>query len=31
MADRLVLGWKIVAEYETDAVASDSDDGKKFR
>ena len=31
LADRSVLGWETVAKYETDAVASDSDDGKKFR
>ena len=31
MADRSVLGWDTVAEYEADPIASDSDDGKKIR
>ena len=31
MADRSVLGWDTVAEYETDPIASNSDDGKKIR
>ena len=31
MADRSVLGWDTVAEYEGDPIASDSDDGKKIR
>ena len=31
MADRSVLGWNTVAEYEADPIASDSDDGKKIR
>ena len=31
MADRSVLGWDAVAEYEADPIASDSDDGKKIR
>ena len=31
MADRSVLGWDTVAEYEADRIASDSDDGKKIR
>ena len=31
IADRSVLGWDTVAEYETDPIASDSDDGRKIR
>ena len=31
MADRSVLGWDTVTEYEADPIASDSDDGKKIR
>ena len=31
IAHRSVLGWDTVAEYETDPIASDSDDGKKIR
>ena len=31
IADRSVLGWDTVAEYEADSIASDSDDGKKIR
>ena len=31
MADRSVLGWDTVAEYENDPIASASDDGKKIR
>ena len=31
MADRSVLVWGTVAEYEADPIASDSDDGKKIR
>ena len=31
MADRSVLGWDTVAEYEADPIASDSDDRKKIR
>ena len=31
MADRSVLGWDTVTEYEDDPSASDSDDGKKIR
>ena len=31
MADRSVLGWDTVAEYEADPIASDSDDGKEIR
>ena len=31
MADRSVLCWDTVAEYETDPIVSDSDDGKKTR
>ena len=31
MADRSVLGWDAVAEYEADPIGSDSDDGKKIR
>ena len=30
-ADRLVLGWDTVAEYEADPIASDSDHEKKIR
>ena len=30
MADRSVLGWDTVAEYEAGPIASDSDDGKIF-
>ena len=30
MTDRSVPGWETVAEYETDLIASDSDDGKKI-
>ena len=29
MADRSVLGWDTVAQYEADTIASDSDGGKK--
>ena len=31
MADRSVLGWDTVAEYENDPIASASDDEKKIR
>ena len=31
MADRSVLGWDTVAQYEADTIASDSDGGKKIR
>ena len=31
LADRSVLGWDTVTEYEDDPSASDSDDGKKIR
>ena len=31
MANRSVLGWDNVAEYEADLITSDSDDGKKIR
>ena len=31
MADRSVLGWDTVAEYEADPIASDSNDGNKIR
>ena len=31
MAERSVLGWDIVAEYEADPIASDLEDGKKIR
>ena len=31
MADRSVLSWDTVAEYEADPIASDSDDEKKIR
>ena len=31
MADRSVLGWDTVVEYEADPIASDSDDRKKIR
>ena len=31
MADRSVLGWDTVTEYEADPIASNSDDGKKIR
>ena len=31
MADRSVLGWDTVEEYEPDPIASDSDDGNKIR
>ena len=31
MANRSVLGWDTVVEYEADSIASDSDDGKKNR
>ena len=31
MADRSVLGWDTVAEYEADPIASDLDNGKKIR
>ena len=31
MADRSVLSWDTVAEYEADPIASDSDDGVKIR
>ena len=31
MADRSVLCWDIVTEYEADPIASDSDDGKNIR
>ena len=31
MADRSVLAWDTVAEYEADPIATDSDDGKKIR
>ena len=31
MADRSVLGWNTVAEYEADQIANDSGDGKKVR
>ena len=31
MADRSVVGWVNVAEFQRDPIASDSDDGKKIR
>ena len=31
MADRSVLGWETVAEYEADPIASDLENGKKTR
>ena len=31
MADRSVLAWDTLAEYEADPIATDSDDGKKIR
>ena len=31
MANRSVLGWDNVAEYEADLITSDSDDGQKIR
>ena len=31
MVDRSIVGWETVAEYETDPIANDSDDGKKIR
>ena len=31
MADRSVLGWETVAEYEADPIASDLENGKKIR
>ena len=31
MADKSVLGWDTVAEYEVAPTTSDSDDGKKIR
>ena len=31
MTDRSLVGWETVAEWETDLIASDSEDGKKIR
>ena len=31
MADRSVVGWETVGEYETDPIASDSDNREKIR
>ena len=31
MADRSLIGWDTVAEYEADLITSDSNDGKKIR